>query len=66
VTGTISSVEDHGSLAVIWIDTEGGGSEPVYLEGRCLGWILDGEACGPDGLVGRIISQESGDIEFLD
>lgn len=64
--GTISSVENHGSIVVVWIDLEDGTTEPVYFEARPFGWLLDGEGCGPDDLISRPVCCDGETIEFLD
>lgn len=65
--GSIRSVEDHGSIVIIWIDPEDGRSEPVYIDHRVFGWIVEGEGIRAVGdLIGRPVSYSGETIEFLD
>ena len=65
--GTISSVEDHGSIVIVWLDLEDGGSEPVYMDHRAFGWLVEGEGIeSPDDLIGRPVFYNGETIEFLD
>jgi hypothetical protein len=67
VEGTISSVEDHGSIVIVWLDMGAGRSQPVYMDHRSFGWMLDGEGIEtPDDLIGRPILYNGEAIEFLD
>jgi len=65
--GTISGVENYGSIVIVWLALENGGSEPIYLDHRAFGWIVEGEGVEtPDDLIGRPIVYNGGAIEFLD
>jgi hypothetical protein len=65
--GTISGVENHGSIIVVWLDLEDGGSEPVYMDHRAFGWLVKGEGIKSVGdLIGRLVSYNGESIEFLD
>lgn len=65
--GTISSVESHGSIVIIWIGPEDGGSEPIYLDHRAFGWLVEGEGVEcPDDLIGRPVLYNGETINFLD
>lgn len=65
--GTISSVENYGSIVIVWLALENGVSEPIYLDHRAFGWVVEGEGVGtPDDLIGRPIVYNGGAIEFLD
>ena len=67
MNGTISSVENHGSIVILWLDLEDGGSEPVYLDHRAFGWLVEGEGIeSPDDLIGRPVFFNGETIEFLD
>ena len=67
MNGTISSVEGHGSIVIVWLDLEDGGSEPVYMDHRPFGWMVEGEGveCLED-LIDRPVSYNGEAIEFLD
>ncbi len=67
MSGTISSVDDHGSIVILWLDLEGGRSELVYLDYRAFGWLAEGEGVeSPDDLIGRPVVYNGETIEFLD
>ena len=66
MSGTISSVENHGSIVVVWLDLGDGTSEPVYMDHRAFGWLVEGEDCEPDDLIGRPVCYDGEMIEFLD
>ena len=65
--GTISGVEDHGSMVIVWLDQQDDRSEPVYMDHRAFGWLAEGEGIErADELEGRVVSFDSKAIEFLD
>jgi hypothetical protein len=67
MNGIVSSVENHGSIVIGWIDLEDGGSEPVYMDHRAFGWLVEGEGIKSVGdLIGRLVSYNGESIEFLD
>jgi hypothetical protein len=65
--GTISSVENHGTIVIVWIDVQNGGSHPVYMDRRAFGWLIDGEGVEHvSELVDRPVCFNGETIEFLD
>ena len=67
MTGTISSVENHGSIVIVWLDLDGGTSEPVYMDPRAFGWMVEGEGIETiDDLIGRAVEFDGECIKFLD
>lgn len=65
--GTISSVESHGRIVIIWIGPEDGGSEPIYLDHRAFGWLVEGEGVeSSDDLIGRPVHFDGETLNFLD
>jgi hypothetical protein len=66
ITGSIIGVRDCGTLVIIFVSTDDERTVPVTLEQRAFGWLLEGEACRPDQLVGRRISYDGSRIVFLD
>jgi len=65
--GTISGVENHGSIVIVWIDLEDSGNEPVYMDRRAFGWMVEGEDIRTVGdLIGRPVCFDGETIEFLD
>ena len=67
MNGTISSVEDHGSIVIVWVNMDDGTSQPVYMERRAFGRMVEGEGIArADELEGRVVAFDGGTIEFLD
>jgi hypothetical protein len=65
--GTISSIEEHGSVVILWLDTNDDESQPAYMDRRAFGWMIDGEGIeSPDELIGRSVCYDGETIEFLD
>jgi hypothetical protein len=65
--GVISGFEDHGSIVILWLDLDDGTSEPVYMDHRSFGWMVEGEGVqSPDDLIGRPVFYNGETIEFLD
>lgn len=63
----ISIVENHGSIIIIWLDLDDGGSEPVYFDHRSFGWVAEGEGIETaSDLIGRPVFFDGETIEFLD
>jgi hypothetical protein len=55
ITGSVIAVRDCGSRVLVFLDTDNERTIPIPLEGRAFLWLLDGEDCQPDELVGRRI-----------
>jgi hypothetical protein len=67
MNGTISGIEDHGSIVILWLDLDDGRTRPVYFDRRPFAWMLEGEAAeSPDDLIGREVCFNGDVIEFLD
>jgi len=65
MSGTISSVENHGSIVIVWLDVEGA-DHPVYMDPRAFGWLVEGEGIETVGdLIGRPVYFNGESIEFL-
>ena len=66
MNGTISSVENHGSIVIVWLDVDGA-SQPVYMDHRAFGWLAEGEGIKHvSELEGRPVCFDGDRIEFLD
>lgn len=50
LTGTIIEVEDHGSIVIVWLETELG-ERPVYFDHRSFQTMHD-------GLAGELVGEE--------
>ena len=66
ITGSIVAVRDCGTLVILFLSTDDERTIPVPMEQRAFQWLLDGEDCGSDELVGRRISYDGNRILFLD
>jgi hypothetical protein len=66
ITGTVAGLRDCGSLVLVFLDTEDGRVIPVPIERRAFGHLLEGEACGPDELIGRSVSYDGDLVTILD
>jgi hypothetical protein len=56
ITGTIAGLRDYGGLVLVFLDAEDGRVIPVPMDRRAFRHLLEGEACGPDELIGRSVS----------
>jgi hypothetical protein len=52
-TGTISGIEDCGTVVIVRLRTEKGWSTPVFFDHRQFGHMLGAEGCSATDLVGR-------------
>ena len=67
MNGVISSVEDHGSIVIAWIELENGRTEPVYFDRRAFCWVAEAEGVeSEDDLIRRPVSFDGEGMEFLD
>ena len=66
ITGTVAGLRDYGSLVLVLLDTDDGRVIPVPLDHRAFQQLLQGEQCGPDELIGRIVSFDGDLVTFLD
>jgi hypothetical protein len=65
LTGTIADVVDHGSIVQLILVVEGR-LVPVHFDHRPFRWLLEGEQCGPQELIGRVVQYDGESVEFLD
>jgi hypothetical protein len=66
VTGTILAVRDCGNFVILFLDAEDGRTIPIPMDHRAFCWLLEGQACSSDQLVGRRVCCEGDAIRFLD
>jgi hypothetical protein len=66
ITGSIIAVRDCGSLVLVFLDTDDERTIPIPMERRAFRWLLDGEDCQTDELVGRRIRFDGKHILFLE
>jgi hypothetical protein len=58
IMGTIQAIQDHGSVVIVCLKTDERRVVPVYFDYRPFGWLLDGEGCSAEDLVGRTASYD--------
>ncbi len=64
--GTISSVENHSSIIVVWLDVDGT-RQPVDMDRRSFGWMAEGEGIETvSDLEGRLVFYNGETNNFLD
>ena len=63
MTGTITSIEDYGTIVMVWLDT-GGDIRPVYFDHRPFRHLLESENCDPTDLIGRVASFKDETLSF--
>jgi hypothetical protein len=65
-TGTISAVENCGSIVLILLLTEQGWLTPVPFDQRPFAHLLHGEGCEPEELIGRAATYDGEVFSFED
>ena len=63
ITGTIVDVQDHGTVVIVYLDAERR-VVPVYFDHRAFGWLLDGEGCSAEEIVGRTANYDGESLFF--
>jgi hypothetical protein len=66
INGSILGVRDCGTLVIVFLSTDDERTVPVPMDRRAFGYLLEGEDCTPDELVGRCIKYDGNRILFLD
>lgn len=66
LTGTISSVENHGTIVTVWLKTKLGQEYPVHFDHRPFQHLLEAENCTAEALVGHRASFSDGTLSFRD
>jgi hypothetical protein len=51
--GTVSEIEDCGSVVIVRLKTPNGWSTPVFFDHRQFSHMLESEGCSASSLVGR-------------
>jgi hypothetical protein len=65
MTGTISNIEDFGSIVVVWLST-GSQDYPVYFDHRPFQHLLEAEGTTATELVGRPARIDGETLTFQD
>ena len=65
IIGTILDVTDCGSIVIVYLGTDEGRVLPIMFDHRPFGWMLDGEGCSAEELVGHSATYD-GESLFLE
>jgi hypothetical protein len=65
-SGIIAEVQDCGTIVIVHLKTENGWLTPVFFDHRSFRWLLDGEGCGPEELIGRPASFDGESLHLFD
>ena len=65
MTGTISNIEDYGTIVVVWLST-GSLDHPVYFDHRPFQHLLEAESANPTDLIGRPARIDGETLTFED
>ena len=65
-TGTITRIEDHGTIVLLRAEAEGGRGFFVPFDHTPFRWLLDGEGIGLSELLGREIMFDGEHLWFND
>jgi len=65
LAATLARTGDTLILVLVFLDADDGRVVPVPMDHRAFQHLLEGEACGPDELIGRSVFF-NGDLTFLD
>ena len=68
MAGKIIDVVDAGTIVLILLVTDDKRLIDVPFDHSCFGWLLQGEGCGAEDLIGRNAEyqHESGSFAFVD
>ena len=64
IIGTILDVTDCGSIVIVYLGTDEGRVLPIMFDHRAFCWLLDGEGCCAEELVGRSASYDGESLLF--
>ena len=65
-TGPIACVQDCGTIVIVSIRTSEGWLAPVLFDHSSFRWLLHGQGCQVEDLIGRIVEYEGSNLIFLD
>ena len=65
-TGTITRIEDHGTIALVRVAADDGREFFVPFDQTPFRWLLDGEGIDPRDLLGRGIAFDGDHLWFID
>jgi len=65
MTGTITHFRNHGTIISVWIESDEGGTSPVYFDHSPFHWLLEGEQCTPADLIGRHVYYDGETVQLL-
>ena len=66
MTGKVLHVSDFGSTATLHVATDDRRVVVVPFDHRAVHWLLEGEQCEADDLVGRRVDYDGESVAFVD
>lgn len=66
MTGNILDIGDFGSIVTVQVATDDRRIAVVPFDHRAFHWLLDGEQCEADDLIGRSVRYDGESLELLD
>ena len=66
VRGKIVGVRDYVTVVLVFLDTDDGRVVPAVFEHRAFTWLLQGERCGAEVLVGQWVEFDGETMVFVD
>ena len=65
-TVTIAGVINHGTIIVVLLATDDDRVVPVHFDHRPFRWLLEGEQCTHEELIGRTTSFDGECLNFIE
>jgi hypothetical protein len=66
ITGAVSAVRPCGTVVLVSLAGEDGRTIPIPFDHRPFQRLLEGEGCGPAGLVGRRVTYDGAAVHFIE
>jgi len=65
MTGTITHIRNHGTIVSICIESDEGGTSPIFFDHSAFRWLLEGEQCTPADLIGKHVRYDGESVRLL-
>jgi hypothetical protein len=62
--GTVTGIEDHGTIVIVRLTTAAGLDFPIFFDHRPFHWLLEGEGCMAQELLGRLATYDGESLNF--
>lgn len=66
ITGSILGIRDCGPIVIVFLNGEEGRVMPVVCDHRHFKNLLNNAGCGPDEIVGRMVSYDTDSLTFVE